>query len=119
MYSDDFFLCGKAMVALARLDDKKSIREIEHIVQETGNPRIIIHGALALEIFKSIPSIKLLLEKIKKLPEKMHPDLYLYVRDEIILAISGIIGMDSFFYPLYRAYKKNGLSGFSDLLAVF
>jgi hypothetical protein len=99
LHSEDFYLSGKAMVALARLGDKKSIDVIESMVTRSSNPRIIIHGALSLELFQHLPSLKILIEKLQA-------DLHPFVQDELILSIAGIIGMDAFFYPLYRAFLK-------------
>jgi hypothetical protein len=100
LQSRDFFLCGKSMVALARIGDKESIAEIQAILEKTANPRLIIHAATALEIFQDIGSTELLLRKM----EKRISDL---VRDEIILALAGIWRMADWFYPLYTAFLEN------------
>ncbi|MBN1699944.1 MAG: hypothetical protein JW881_20715 [Spirochaetales bacterium] len=99
--SGDCYLSGKAMTALARLEDRKSIAAIETIITESDNPRLIIHGALALERYRHVPSIEALL---KKMCSGLRP----FIQDEIILAVSGIIGFGSFFYPLYRLFLQSG-----------
>lgn len=78
-----FFLCGKAMIALARLDDRASIPVIEHIIEKSGNSRIIIHDALALELFKHLPSITILIKKVYMFPRGISP--VIPDEDEIII----------------------------------
>lgn len=110
--TNDYFLCGKCMVSLARLNDRKSIPVIEDIVRKTANPMLIIHSAAALEIFRNPESIKVLLFKLK---EKSTP----YMRDEIILSIAGNLGIGEWFYPLYVSLLEKstlGISGLKDYI---
>ncbi len=107
--SKDFFLIGKSMVSLALLNDRESIPAIERIFEKTRNPRLLIHGATALEIYKSPTSIAVLLKTLEKRTS-------LLVRDEIILAISGILRIQEFFYPLYLSYINDKSDGMARLL---
>jgi hypothetical protein len=109
LHSRDYFLVGKCMVALAKLDDRESIPRIEEIVAETSNSRLIIHGASALEIYRSISSIPLLLTKLEK---KTSP----FLRDEIILSIAGILSMAEWFYPIYTSFLEKSSVGISLLI---
>jgi hypothetical protein len=102
--SRDFFLMGKSMVSLARLNDRESIAEIERIFEKTRNPRLIIHGATALEIFKSSTSVPVLIQKLEQ-------RMSLFVRDEIILGIAGVLGIQDFFYPLYTSFINDTAEG--------
>jgi hypothetical protein len=102
--SRDIFLIGKSMVSLARLDDRETIAEIERIFSTTRNPRLVIHGATALEIFGSPTSIPTI---VKKLEQRTT----IFVRDEIILALAGILGIQDFFYPLYLSFINNMVEG--------
>jgi MFS family permease len=97
--SRDYFLSGKCMVALARLDDRPSIPAIESVLRWTRNPRLVIHAATALEIFRNTLSIPLLLSRLE---QRAHP----FLRDEIILAIAGILGLEEWFYPLYASFLE-------------
>jgi predicted MFS family arabinose efflux permease len=106
--TQDFFLQGKAMVALAKLGDLDSLRQIRVKLRETGNPRVIIHAATALELFRDIEAIPLLLEKIGM---KMQP----YLRDELILSLAGILGFGEWFYPLYVSFLESAASGIAML----
>ncbi len=106
--SEDYFLSGKCMVSLARLNDRESIAAVEDIILNTSNPRLIIHGAVALEIYKKPESISLLLTKMEK---KISP----YIRDEIILSVAGIMGMGEWFYPCYTAFLEKSNTGISML----
>jgi len=107
--SRDYFLGGKCMVALSKLDDRESIPRIEEIVAETANSRLIIHGASALEIYRSISSIPVLLTKLEK---KTSP----FLRDEIILSIAGILSMAEWFYPIYTSFLEKSSEGISLLI---
>jgi predicted MFS family arabinose efflux permease len=106
--SQDFFLQGKAMVALARLGDRESYGKIRTKLRETSNPRVIIHGATALELARDVEAVPLLLEKIGM---KMQP----YVRDELILALAGILDFGEWFYPLYVSFLESAASGIAML----
>ncbi len=108
LLSQDFFLSGKCMVALAKLGDIDSIPKIESIVKTTSNARLIIHGATALEIFHNISSINVLLEKLEK---KTAP----FLRDEIILSIAGILDIGNWFYPIYRIFLEQSSDGIATL----
>ena len=102
--TQDFFLQGKAMVALAKLRDRESYGKIRAKLRETANPRVIIHGATALELARDVEAIPLLLEK---LGSKMQP----YVRDELILSLAGILGFGEWFYPLYVSFLESAGTG--------
>ncbi len=92
------------MVALARLGDRPSLAEIRKNLSTTTNPRVIIHGASALELFKDVESIPVLLGK---LGTKMQP----YLRDEIILSLAGILGFGEWFYPMYAGFLESAGTG--------
>jgi hypothetical protein len=106
--TQDFFLQGKAMVALARLGDRESYGKIRKKLRETSNPRVIIHGATALELVRDVEAIAPLLEKIGL---KMQP----YVRDELILSLAGILGFGEWFYPMYVSFLESAASGIAML----
>jgi hypothetical protein len=92
------------MVALSRLGDRPSIAAIRENLSATTNPRVIIHGASALELFRDVESIPVLLSK---LGTKMRP----YVRDEIILSLAGILGFGEWFYPVYAGFLESAGTG--------
>ncbi|MBA7620026.1 hypothetical protein ES703_27368 [subsurface metagenome] len=106
--SKDYFLSGKSMVSLARLNDRESIPVIKDIISKTTNPRLTIHGAAALEIFRDSQAIPVLLSKLEK---KTSP----YLRDEIILSIAGILGIGEWFYPHYVSFLEQSILGISGL----
>ncbi|WP_455382118.1 hypothetical protein [Salinispira pacifica] len=96
--SEDYSLVARAMVALARLGDRQSIPRIELVLRGTRNPFILIHGAEALKLFRHLPSVLLLIDIMRR--EESLP----YVRDEIIFAIAGLVGVENWFYPHYRRF---------------
>ena len=113
MESSDVFLAGMCMVALARLGDRDSLPAVEAMVQRTANPRLLISGATALELFGSPTSVQVLLHALERNPS-------LSARDEIILSTSGILGMAEAFYPLYRTFlaePHDGKTALADFIA--
>ena len=102
--SDDFFLAGKSMVALGRLGDRDSLRTIENLFRNTGNPYLLIHGAAAMELLGSPQSLPVLLTALEQ--EPIAP-----VRDEVILAASGILEMADTFYAQYREFLADADQG--------
>ncbi len=107
--SPDTLLAGESMVALAKLGDSESIGEIEAILRETRNPRLIIHGAKALEKHRKPSSLETLLEKLesRQLP---------FIRDEIILSLAGLFGHGDWFYQLYVDFLEKAHLGVVELL---
>ncbi len=63
LQSKDPFLAGKCMVALARLEDASSYPAIRHLFRTTGNPRLVVHGVLALQAIQAQDDLALILEK--------------------------------------------------------
>jgi hypothetical protein len=106
LQSRDFFLSGEAMVALARLEDRESLPLIREILSKSGNPRLIIHAASALEIFRDPASLPIFLARLR---QKSLP----FVRDELLLDLAGILGMSEWFYPLYTEFLEKGSTGIS------
>ncbi|MBN2553920.1 MAG: MFS transporter [Spirochaetales bacterium] len=112
--SKDYFLQGKSMVALARLEDRPSLQKIRAKLEQTPNPRVIIHAASSLELFRDVEAIPLLISKIGL---KMQP----YVRDELILSMAGILGFGEWFYPIYVEFLESagtGIAMLGDAVAV-
>ncbi len=107
--SKDYFLVGKSMVALAQIGSRDTIPHIIKILSKTTNPRLIIHAAWALQIFKEKKAIPALLNKLE---EKNSP----FVRDEIILSISGILDFFDWFYPMYTTFLESAHEGIEVLL---
>ncbi|MCY4378066.1 MAG: MFS transporter [Spirochaetaceae bacterium] len=111
--SDDFFLSGKCMVALARLGDRDSRETVENLFRDTTNPYLLVHGAAALELFGIPQSLPILLTPLQK--EPIAP-----VRDEVILSAAGILDMADSFYALYGEFlvdRRQGLALLSDYVS--
>ncbi len=109
LYSRDYFLAGKCMVSLARLGDRESIPAIRAIVEKTDNPRLIIHGASALEAFHDAASVEVLLEKLRGKSAR-------YLKEDLILAAAGILGMQEWFYPMFSEHLEDPETGLARLL---
>ena len=111
--SPDVFLVGKAMVSLARLGDQSSRATIEELFRSTDNPRLLIHGAAALELFGDPASLDDVLAVLERAPSR-------YARDEVILSAAGILEMANSFYPLYQGFladPRRGLAMVTDYVA--
>jgi len=103
LMSPDTLLAGECMVALAKLDDAEAIVAIESLFKRTHNPRLTIFGAKALELYRRPSSLVALLDKLES---RQAP----YIRDEIILSLSGCFGDSDWFYPRYVDFlDKAGL----------
>jgi len=108
LQSRDFYLASTAMVALAQLGDRESLPAIREALRRAGNPRLLIHAASALEAFRDPEGVPLLLERLAK-PSPP------YVRDELLLALAGILGLGDWFYAVYTEFLEKGSTGVSHL----
>lgn len=106
--SREHFLVAKSMVALAKLGDSDSTKTIERIVADTRNPLVIIHGATALEVLGEVSSVPILISRLER---RIAP----YVRDELILAVAGIVGISEYFYRVYTVFLAKGSDGIAEL----
>lgn len=107
----DYMLQSTAMVALARLGARQYIPKIEQTIRMIENPHVRISGAYALELFGSIDSIPTLISCLKA------EDRPASVSDELVLTISGILGIDQEFYLLYSEFLDDSRSGVDQLIA--
>lgn len=95
--SHDYMVSAKAMVALAKLEDRESIARIESILEHSPNPRITIFAAQALQQFRSLTSLPMIFRRIDRRTE-------LFVRDELILVAASLLEVYDWFYPVYREF---------------
>ncbi len=98
LLSEDYFLCGKCMVALARLDDRDSFAEIRARFTASDNPRVVVHAAYALEIIRDPGDVLPLLNKC--IAREWSP----LVLDELLLTVASICGRKR---PVYLYLKAN------------
>jgi hypothetical protein len=92
--SSDYMLAGEAIVALAKLEDNAFRPEIEQIIRETQNPRLKIMGVQAFGIYGQPDSLPLLLDILRG------DDPPPYLRDEVVLSMASILGIQNKFYSL-------------------
>ena len=100
--SGDYMLAGEAVIALAKLNDKAFKPQIESLVLETDNPRLKMAGAEALGIYGTPDSLPVLLNLLRV----SNPPPYL--KDEVVLAMAGILKLQRRFYPLLVRYMADG-----------
>jgi Na+/melibiose symporter-like transporter len=106
--SHDYMVSAKSMLALAKLRDRDSIGRIEAILERSPNPRITIFAAKALEAFGSLSSLPLIFRRIDRRSE-------LFVRDELILVASSLLGTYERFYPTYIEFLSDPAEGIRTL----
>jgi HEAT repeat protein len=109
--SREHFLVAKSMVALAKLGDRDSTKEIESLLRESKNALVIIHAATALELLGEVTSVPVLIGRLER---RIAP----YVRDELILSVAGIIGIGEYFYRAYTTFLAKGSAGIAELAAL-
>ncbi|MDR2966088.1 MAG: MFS transporter [Treponema sp.] len=99
--SNDYMLAGEAIIALSKMNDEEFRPEIEKIILESQNPRLKIMGAEALGYYHCPYSISILLDMLRGV------DPPPYLREEVILSIASILGVQRFYYKLLVRYKEN------------
>jgi MFS family permease len=99
--SKDYMLAGEAIIALAKLGDNAFRPQIERIIAKTKNPRLKIMGVEAFGIYGSPNSLTVLLDILRG----ANPPPYL--RDEVVLAMAGILDVQNQFYPLLVRFLED------------
>jgi MFS family permease len=99
--SDDYMLAGEAIIALARMRDDAFLRQVEEIIVNTQNPRLKIMGVQAFGIYCSPVSLPVLLDMLKA------ADPPPYLRDEVVLAMAGILDTQNQFYQLLVRFLED------------
>jgi F0F1-type ATP synthase delta subunit len=113
LHSDDLYLQGKALVALAQLMDEKSFPEIIRIFEESTNPRIVLHGGRALvETGNNNYSRNL----IAKLFRNKFP---FQIRDELLFDIAELADCDDEVYRFLKSYRENPAESKMVLIDIF
>jgi len=97
-FSSDYMLAGESIIALAKMNDRIFLPEIQKLILDSKNPRLKIMGAEALGIYHDVKSIPALLDILR---EKDPPP---YLMDEVILAISAILDTQKKFYKILTRY---------------
>lgn len=98
--SDDVYLAGKSMVALARLKVDRAKAVIEDVAQSTGNPRLIIHAAAALAEYGDTKFAPALFRK------SLEPDLPDTVRTELLYVVGRIANCGDEVYRFLRKWRQ-------------
>lgn len=104
--SDDIYLQGKSMVALVHLNDAESFDKIAELFRKSDNPRLIIHGAMALSEMNQPGYI------VFMLPRACENNLPLKVKQEILYHCADLTDCPTAFYhfqKLFRSDKDNAL----------
>ncbi len=109
MYSEDHLLAARSIVALAQVGERRVIPEVETIMRISEHPMMTIHAAMALKLFGETSSLPVLLDRVRR--EGGAP----YVRDELVLAMMGIIGLVDWFYPIYSRFLTDRFEAIDEL----
>ena len=106
--SDDYMASAKAAVALAQIGDLESIPEVDAMLDHSPNPRVTIFAVKALEIFGSVESLPRIFRRIDRRAET-------FVRDELILSASRLLGFFDWFYTFYVEFLDDAAAGMRSL----
>ena len=98
--SNDYYLAGEAMVALARLNDSYSQPKIGTILSQAENPALILKGIRALELFDADNSPMFILDILRR--ETVAP----YIENEALLALASLMGIQNDFYYIFEKYRN-------------
>ena len=98
--SDDYYLAGEAMVALARLNDSYSQPKIGTILSQAENPALILKGIRALELFNADNSPMFILDILRR--DSIPP----YIENEALLALASLMGIQNDFYYMFEKYRN-------------
>lgn len=98
--SSDYLLAGEAMLALAKLNDTASQFKISQIISKTENPKLLLSGIKAMEIYRSITSIPLILDILRR------ETLSVHIEDESYLVLASIMKIEEGFYYVYDRFKN-------------
>ncbi|MFW6413913.1 MAG: HEAT repeat domain-containing protein, partial [Verrucomicrobiota bacterium] len=104
--SEDVYLQGKSMVSLVQLNDTDSFDRICAIFNGSSNPRVVIHGAMALSGMQIVENISCML------PRVCEEQLPLKVRQEVLQRCADLAGCSNVFYyfqKMYRSDKESAL----------
>jgi MFS family permease len=104
--SRDYILASAAVTALGQLEDRDSLPAVREALRRAANPHLAIHAASALEHLRDPGAVPILLERLRR----ENPP---YVRDELLLALAGILGMGDWFYSTYSDFLERGSTGIS------
>ena len=98
--SSDYLLAGEAMLALAELNDTASQFKISQIISKTENPKLLLSGIEAMEIYHSVTSIPLILDILRR------ETLPAHIEDEAYLVLASIMKIEEGFYYVYDRFKN-------------
>ena len=99
--SDDLYLQGKALVALAQLEDRESFPKIACIFDESTNPRIVLHAGRALAETREK---KYAFNLLSKLTENTLPE---QIRDELLFDLAELAECEEKIYRFLKSYREN------------
>lgn len=88
------------MIALARLNDTASQVKISRILSQTDNPKLLLCGIRAMEIYDSAASIPLILDILRR--KSLPP----HIEDEAYLVLASLMKMEEGFYYAYDRFKN-------------
>jgi HEAT repeat protein len=103
--AEDYMLQASAMVALAKLGDKKSAGLIEDALASSRIPRVRISAAYALEILGNKASVPALIACLRRERDPA------FVSDELLLSTASIVGIMPSFYGPYQAFLEDEGAG--------
>ena len=99
--SNDYILAGESMVALAKIGSEKAQTKISDVLETNHNLYLVLWGIRAMEIYAS-PTSLTVLQNILFVNEGNKT-----IENEVMLALSTIMGIEKSFFPVYTQYSEN------------
>ncbi len=98
--SRDVFLQGKAMVALARMQDQESRGPTLGTLRATPNPRLVVQAAEALTLYANTD------DSVELLARSVDPALPVQCRDEVLAAAAVLLGVEVWFHGFLARVRR-------------
>jgi hypothetical protein len=108
--SDDHYLIGESIRALARLDDKASIPVIYNFIMPNRNIYVIIQAINALENLLDAEEVSMLFRPFRWPTLRSES-----IGNETVLSIASLLGLEDWFYSIYVSYTQAPGEGFNIL----
>lgn len=99
--ASDPHLVAESILALAVLEDSDSMPLIRRALSVTGNPLVFMYCSEAFRLLGDVASIPHMLAWLES------HEIPVFVRDQAILSLAGLVGMDDGFFKAYALFVSD------------